>query len=1122
MHNFHKYCLGLIFFAMVNCKKRPLFVEQNLLEIGIEFQNQLIEDKDNNIMTYEYFYNGGGVAVGDLNNDGLADIYFSGNSVKNRLFLNKGNWKFEDITKESAITEKLGWKTGVTMADVNGDGLLDVYVSYSGNAPEEGFGTAVVQDYVGRANQLFINTGVNKNNIPVFSERSKEYGLDAIGTFSTQAYFFDYDLDGDLDMFLLNHANKFYNTLYNVKRLRSLHHPYYGNRLYENKNNKFIEVSEKAGIFGSGITFGLSAAISDLNKDGYPDIYVTNDYEEQDFCYLNNGDGTFDEVSKIAFGHLSTYGMGSDIADVNNDALPDVFVADMLPEDNYRQKILKGPDAYNKFNMLIKNGYHYQYMRNTLQMNRGLSPDSLLKFSEVGQLSGVSNTDWSWAPLIADYDNDGLKDIFVTNGFLRDFSNLDFTNFTVNEAVKDAQNQNKQVDLGALVGKMSSTKIPNYAFQNIDGLSFKQTSDEWGLSKKTVSNAAAYADLDNDGDLDLIVNNLNEPVLIYKNESQEISDNKYFKIKLKGEHRNSYGLGAKVTLNFKDGKQIYQEAYFGRGYQSSVEPVLNFGLGKYEVIDKVVVLWADGKKTVLRDVKSNQSLQLFQKEAIEKHWETPINEKGLLADVTAASNLEFIHQENLYVDFDNEKLIPYQLSMLGGKASIGDVNGDGNDDVYFEGAKDQISELYLGNDEGNFKKHNEGQPWTSSFDSEKEDVASLFFDADGDGDLDLYVVSGGNEEFNGTEYYQDRIYLNDGQGNFLASVTSLPNMKFSGGVVKAADYDNDGDLDLFIGGRVNGRNYPLIPRSTILRNDSSKKKVVFTNFRIKDLDQIGMVTDAIWEDIDNDSWLDLILVGEWMPITILKNNKGQFLNKTKDYGLEETTGWWFSIASGDFDQDGDTDFLIGNLGLNTQLKASREEPMRYHVQDIDNNGRIDPMLSYYIQGKSYPMASRDELLGQVAPLKQVYTSYSSYAKATTDDVLKSGGILPKFILDIKNLKSSFLEKKKDGSFELKALPLALQASVIQSFVYDDFDDDGEKEVLVAGNLYPFRVSLGKMDASFGSLLKFEKGNFKSSEKNKLWLSGDIRDLNVMHFNSGKKRVLVTRNNDRATIHAINE
>jgi len=1116
---FYLISLQVVLFSFPGCKNSTLFEEMESESTGIDFLNQITEDEHRNVMTYEYTYNGGGVAVGDLNNDGLTDIYLSGNSVPNKMFLNEGNWKFKEILKGEDIEGREGdWKTGITMADVNGDGWLDIYLSYSGNAPEEGFDKPVIRDYTPRSNQLFINNGSEEGGIPTFTERAKEYGLDAVGTFSTQAYFLDYDLDGDLDMFLLNHANKFYSALVNVKKLRTLRHPYFGNKLYRNEGQKFVEITEKTGIHGSGLNFGLSAAISDLNKDGWPDIYVTNDYVEQDFTYLNNGDGSFREISHTAFGHLSKSAMGSDIADINNDALPDIFVADMLPEDNYRQKMLKGPDKYNKFSVAVDSGYHHQYMRNTLQLNRGIGPDSLLRFSEIGQFSGISNTDWSWAPLFADYNNDGLKDLFITNGYLRDYTNLDFLNYTAHTTISNAKACNNPLDLLPLIRKMPSTKITNYAFKNVGGSQFENTTEDWGLNKKTISNAAAYADLDNDGDLDLVVNNLNEPVLVYKNNQEKLVENNYIKIRLKGEGCNTYGLGSKIHMTIAEGKELYHEAYYGRGYQSSVEPVLTIGIGEEDSVKGIEVIWPNGEVSFLDNIKANQAVVVDQSKA-EGHKKQEI-ELGnyIFEDVTAESGLEFEHTENSYVDFFYERLRPYQMSRLGGRMIVGDINGDGNDDVYFGGAAGQSGGLYFGKDDGSLQKNIGKQPWHSEPDRLKEDITGIFFDADGDKDLDIYVVSGGNEKPDGSSFYQDRLYLNNGKGNFTKSVNGLPNTSFSGGVVVAADYDQDGDLDLFVGGRLAAQNYPFTPQSVLLRNDTKDGVIKFTKFKHEGIERVGMVTDAVWTDINKDSWMDLVLVGEWMPVTVFKNNRGNLVDITKELGLENTNGWWTTLLPGDFDSDGDVDFLLGNSGLNTQLKATPDQPMIYYVQDINNDGKFDPLLTYFIQGESYPIASRDELLGQVNSLRKVYKSYDKYARATIDDVLKAGNISSTSVLEIEELRSSFLENAGDGTFQIKPLPDMMQLSMINSFLYDDFNGDGSMEVLATGNFYPYRVSLGKQDASMGTFAKFSGNTFRILEDN-TWLSGDIRDAKIMNFKNAI-RLIVSRNDDAASLYQM--
>ncbi|MDJ1466865.1 VCBS repeat-containing protein [Xanthocytophaga flava] len=1104
---------------LIQCQPQTeLFTRLSENKTGLDFSNQIIESEHNNIMTYEYSYNGGGVATGDINNDGLADVYLSGNTVPNKLFLNKGNWKFEDITTTSHLIEKQGWKTGVTMADVNGDGWLDVYICYSGNTEREGKGKPVIRDHPMRANQLFINQGCEKGGIPVFKEQAKEFGLDAVGTFSTQSYFFDMDRDGDLDMFLLNHANTFYSSLFNVKKLRGLRHPYFGNRLYRNDNNIFTNVSDSALIHGSGLNFGLSVSISDLNQDNWPDIYVTNDYDEQDFCYINNGNGTFREVSHTIFAHLSKNGMGSDIADINNDALPEIFVADMLPEDNHRQKLLKGPDEYDKYSLAVDSGYHHQYMRNTLQLNRGFAPDTLPRFSEVGQLAGVSNTDWSWAPLFADFDNDGFKDLFITNGYLRDYTNQDFIRYTVADAVAQARASGRDIPVLKLIQEMPSTKLTNYCFRNTDGLHFENVTRQWGFTHSSVSNAASYCDLDNDGDLDLIVNTLNDKVSVFQNQQEKFAKNNFIKIRLIGKKPNTFGIGAKVWITLQD-KTIYQEAYFSRGYQSSVEPLLTVGIGQ-SAVKEIRVQWPDEKVTIVSAPSINQLIEIEQEKAqpnskIDDLLTHRIKEP-LLSPVK--DGIDFKHSENGFVDFKMQQLLSYQLSRLGGKLAVGDVNKDGNEDVFLGGAAGQSGQLYLGTDNGTLVK-SASEPWQT--DRVAEDIGSVFFDADGDKDLDLYIVSGGNEFSPSDLLYQDRLYLNDGKGNFAKSPDALPSEQTSGSCVVAIDYDKDGDQDLFVGGRIAAQQYPKVPKSFLLRNDSQPGKVRFTDVTALASDQLsnaGMVTGAIWTDLNADTWPDLVVVGEWMGIRMYINQKGKLKESTSSFGLPDSRGWWSAIAQADVDQDGDMDLLLGNAGINMQLRASEKQPLRCYGVDIDQDGRLDPLVSFYVQDKSYPLATRDELLGQVTPMRKRFINYGAYADATVEDILSPELRAKTQLLEAVELRSCWLENKGNSKFALKPLPDWAQFSSINGFLSSDFDGDGKVEVLAAGNFFPYKVQLGRSDALMGVLLRFEKGEVQPILDKPLWLTGDIRDMAFIKFKNTSSRVVVSRNNDYATLY----
>ncbi|MBT1704075.1 VCBS repeat-containing protein [Chryseosolibacter indicus] len=1090
----------------------------------LSFRNEIVETEENNILTYEYTYNGGGIAVGDVNNDGLPDIYFSGNTVPNKLFLNKGGWKFKDVTQLASVAGRNDWKTGVTFVDINGDGWLDIYQCYSGNAPKEGFNRPVIADHPKRSNQLFINGGCEPGGVPVFVERAKDFGLDATGTFSTQAYFLDYDLDGDLDMFLLNHANMFYRSTVNVSKLRNLRHPYFGNKLYKNDNGKFIEISESANIHGSGLNFGLSASIADINIDGWPDIYVTNDYDEQDFCYINNRNGTFSEVSHKIFNHLSKFAMGSDVADINNDGLPEIFVADMLPEDNRRQKLLKGGDEFDKHSIFVDSGYHHQYMRNTLQLNRGFDSDTLPRFSEIAQMSGLSATDWSWAPLFADFDNDGLKDLFVTNGYLRDYTNLDFQKYTIHQEVQKANDNNHPLDLLASIQKIPTTKLKNYIFKNDDGIHFSNASEPWGLEKEAISNAAAYGDFDNDGDYDLVIGNLNDDVTILQNHQDKIQKNNYIKIRLIGKGANTQALGSKIVLSIDDGIKLTHEVYYTRGYQSSVEPVLTIGTGNASLINSVEVVWPDQSVSVLNNVSANQTLTLHQSDAVPERKITIQLKEKLLTDITEKSHVGFTHQENVYVDFKHQKLLPYQLSRLGGKLAIGDVNNDGNDDVFFGGAHRSQSRLFLGIDGGAFQEA-PGKPWEAE--RYYEDVDAAFFDADGDHNVDLYVLSGGSEFELGDPLYQDRLYKGDGKGGFQRLGDALPNETASGSCVIAADFDKDGDIDLFVGNRLVPGLYPASPKSVILRNDTKDGKILFTDVTkqyAEPLLKAGMVTSAVWADVNKDSWPDLVLVGDWMPVRIFQNNNGKgFTEITKDEGLADSNGWWTTVFAGDVDNDGDLDLLAGNAGRNMQIKASSKEPVSLYAQDINNDASIEPVLCYFNQGKSYPLPSRDELLEQVPTLKKRFTSYALYADATINDIVGEQHLAKSFVLQANTFESVWLENNGQGKFQIRPLPPMAQLSCLQGFVQTDVDGDAIDEVLAVGNFYPYRVQLGQSDASKGLLLKFREGSVTEYKSDHLLsLSGDIRDIGLLKSKNSPIRIVVSRNNDAASVYKVKD
>lgn len=1115
------YCgLLILLFGCEASVSDMQFTNVDPASIGIDFQNDIQETANNNILKNEYTYNGAGVATGDINNDGFADVYFSGNSVSNKLYINKGDWEFEDITSSSGTGGRKDWATGVAMADVNGDGWLDIYVCYSGNTPGEGYNLPVVRNQPNRANQLFINNGCKPGGVPTFTDKAKEFGVDALGTFSTQAYFFDYDADGDLDIFLLNHANTFYAAFINSKKLRNLRHPYFGNKLFRNDDMRFVEVSKEAGIHGGGLNFGLSASISDMNMDHLPDIYVTNDYEEQDFCYINNGDGTFREVSHEIFGHMSKSSMGSDIADINNDGYADIMVADMLPEDNHRQKLLRGQDMYSKYQLSVDSGYHHQYMRNTLQLNRGLAQDGLPRYSEIGQFSGISNTDWSWSSLLVDLDNDGLRDMFITNGYLRDITNMDFM-IRTREVYRQAESKKQEVDFIKLISEYTSTGLRNYMYKNTNGIKFADKTDHWGLTQESISNGAAYADFDNDGDYDLITNNLNHPVSILRNNQNDDLKNNFIKIKLIGSELNTQGTGAKIWLDTED-KSIFHEAYNVRGYLSCSDPVITIGIGHATQIKTLKVLWPDGHQSLLNNLEPNKLLKVSYSQSQDEIDTYPVHpNQTLLVEMTAVSGINFRHVENKYVDFDKDRLLHYQLSKLGGKFASGDVNNDGNDDIYFGGAAGQSGELYLGKDNGTFLL-SKSQAWKTEY--MQEDMESVFFDADNDGDLDLYVVSGGSVfEFN-SPAYQDRFYLNNGKGEFSNQTNVFPPESTSGSCVISADYDKDGDQDLFVGGRHQGSRYPYSPLSFILRNDTNGKELKFSVATAEicpSLKHVGMVTDAQWTDYNGDSWPDLIVVGEWMRVRVFLNNKGKLVEQEFAL-LDNSEGWWTSIQQMDVDGDGDMDYMLGNTGLNSQVHASVDEPMELYAMDFDNDGNLDPILCHYIQGKSYPLQTRDELLAKLRPLRKKFQTYASYADATINDIVDQKSLKKAFKLRAYILESSWIENMGD-SLALRKLPDLLQFSPANAFINHDFDGDGVQEIIAGGNFYPVKPQIGMMDASLGAVLHYANGGLTVGHDmiSPLWLNGDIRDMEVLSFKNGEKRVVVSRNNDVASVFKIN-
>jgi hypothetical protein len=1084
-----QFILFAILFLLISCqsnqKNDTVFTELSPEKTNVTFANNITEDERNNIIQYLYYYNGGGVAAGDVNNDGLPDLYFTSNQGSNKLYLNKGKMKFEDATEAAGVGGKGNWTTGVTMADVNGDGYLDIYVCNVGN----------YKGFTGR-NELFIN---NKNG--TFTEQAAAFNL-AFKGLATQAAFFDYDNDGDLDCYLLNHSVHDASRQYDAS-FRAIPNAIAGDRLMRNDGSQFTDVSAEAGILSSKIGFGLGIALSDVNQDGCMDIYVSNDFRENDYLYYNNCDGTFRRGSTFSMGHQSNFSMGSDIADFNNDALPDLVTLDMKPEDEKTLKKSEGASSYEIYLLKLQDGFHYQYPRNNLHLNRGTLFGRAAVFSEIGQLSGIDATDWSWSALFSDLDNDGFKDLFITNGIFRRPNDMNYLKFQSNGII-----QQNATDL-EIANQMPSGKVSNYCYQNKGDLSFKNVTKAWGLEHVGISNGAAYADLDGDGDMEIITNNINETAKIYNNNTNKKAN--YLKIKLKGENQNTFGIGAKVYIQHQ-GKVYYQEQSPTRGFQSSVDYNLNFGLNDITVIDSVTVIWNNGIYETKVQVPTNQTMTFSQKNAAKFFIYTPQEPANpAFLDATKELNTIITHQENQFSDFSIQRLMTHALSTEGPALAIGDVNGDGLDDIFLGGAKGKSGQLFI-------QKYENATPdftlQIQDFDGICEDVDAEFFDADGDGDLDLYVVSAGNEWQGEAEALLDRLYLNDGKGKFTKS-KNLPLIFENGSCVRPNDFDGDGDMDLFVGSRVIAGNYGILPNSYLLKNDGKGKFSIAQTF-----EKLGMVTDAIWANVKGDKKADLIVVGEFMPITIFENNpKGSGGKLGKGLPLPNTNGWWNTIKAVDLDNDGDLDFVVGNHGLNCDLTASLEKPLEMYVHDFDENGSLDQILCYYNGEKSYPFASQDELISQLPSKRKSYLKYDKYAESQIESVFDKSTLAKAKKLTANELRTVWIENDLEQSgqarkFIVHALPIEAQFAPTRSILIQDFDGDGNQDIILGGNFYGAIPKIGRYDASYGNYLQGDgKGNFKDIEPRKSgWtLSGEIRAMKMMTIGDNSA-VIVARNN----------
>lgn len=1077
--------LFFIVFQFISCQKldekKKLFELKSAEEIGINFINEVKETKAFNIHTYRNFYNGGGVAVGDINNDGLPDIYFTSNQHQNKLYLNKGNFQFEDITDASGVGGSNEWSTGVVMADINDDGFLDIYVCNSGGLEGQN-----------KENEVFINNGDL-----TFTEKGNALNLDNKG-YTTHAAFFDYDQDGDLDCYILNNSFKDPSKIELYKSMREQPDAAGGDRLMRNDNGVFTDVSAEAGIYSSEIGFGLGIAIGDLNQDHLPDIYISNDFWERDYLYLNNGDGTFKEDLTSRINYTSVSSMGADIADINGDGFPEIFTTDMLSADNYRIKSMVNFDPFHLEDLKYRANYHYQMIQNCLQLNDGDA-----NFQEIALLSGVAATDWSWGALLFDFENDGTKDIFVANGINKDIMSGDFRDFMSSTDIqKELATSPETFDFVALSEQIPSNPMKNVAYLNEGNLKFSNATDSLGLGKPSFSNGSVYADLDNDGDLDLIVNNVNMPSFIYQNNAETLFKNNYLKVSFNGPKGNSKGLGAKVTVKTAKGIQV-MENFMNRGFESSIEPSLIFGLGK-EVLNELTVVWPDGKTQIVNKPQINQALELDYKNSSEpqkpntsentKPWFTDITKETIKGNAT--------HVENRYNDFDQEILLTNMLSTEGPRLVVGDVNADQLDDFILLGAKDDPDKLFIQNRNGSFKPGN-----NNAFLNDKafESTCGSFLDYDMDGDLDVLIGAGGNQINVEKINFIVRLYTNDGKGNFTVSPSKIPPAIGNFSTLEVSDYDKDGDPDFFLGARTVPGNYGLGPKSFLFRNDAG----IWTDVATDAIGNIGMVTDAIWEDCDQDGDMDLIVVGEWMGIHIFRNNGG--IMSIPEI-IPNSTGWWTRVESQDLDGDGDMDFILGNWGQNSKFKASDSSPLSLYVNDFDDNGKSEAILNWKapLDSESFPFASKMDLTMQMPSLKRKNLKYDQFGRMKYQELFEADKVNKAKAFKAENLNTGILWNE-EGKFTFKALPIEAQVSPVFGIIANDFNNDGKIDIWLGGNFYGLKPQVGRHDASRGVLLKgLGNQSFEaiSNKESGMIINGEVRD--ALSFGN---RIFVARNND---------
>lgn len=1108
MFRFISMTVFLLFVLMGYSQKsnNTLFRLLSSSQSGINFNNKLTESDSLNILNQANIYNGGGVGIGDFNNDGLADLYFAGNMVSNKLYLNKGALKFDDITNAAGVGGAGRWCTGVSVVDLNSDGLLDIYVcaSFLKNNP------------LARTNLLYINQGVNKDGIPSFKESAASYGLADAG-FSTQAYFFDYDKDSDLDMYLV--TNEIYDPKTPIKFRPKVKDGSALNtdRLYRNNGDgTFKNVSKEAGILIEG--WGHAACITDINLDGWPDIYVANDFVSNDLCYINNKNGTFTNRLGEYFKHTGWNAMGTDAVDINNDGFTDLISLEMLPETNMRKKrMLSGNEYYNYTNN-AKYGYEHQYVRNVLQLNSGTIPGSHPIFNDVGYMAGVYQTDWSWCPLVADFDNDGLRDMIISNGLPRDVTDLDYIAYNNGQG---GQGGNFSL---AMTDSLPVVKLANYAFKNTNGIEFENTTKAWGFDKLAFSNGAAYADLDNDGDIDVVINNINDEAFVYENtlnSTGQKSNTHTLTVTIEGQGNNRSGIGAVLRVYYA-GKQRFYEHQPARGYLSTNDFRAHFGVGSATQIDSLRVLWPDGKTQILTNVGVDKTITVSYKDALKiNEMNVGQNDAPLFINSTARYGIKYKPQERDFVDYNIQPTIPHKLSQYGPGVAVGDVDNNGFEDFYVGGSSGNPGVFFMQNAVGKFVI--DSTRFLQKEDRLHEDMGVLLFDADNDKDLDLFIVGGSYEIPPAHPISNDRLFLNNGKGRFIKSANGVPKDSANGSCVRAADIDSDGDLDLFVGGRVVSGAYPVTPKSYILKNQNGKFTDVTSQY-CPQLQYLGMITDALWSDFDNDGKVDLIVAGEWMPVSFFKNT-GKGLVKVTNSGIDNHSGWWNSLAAGDFDNDGDIDYVAGNLGLNTNYKASATEPVTILAKDLDNNGSLDAMVFCYLKAedgtmKPYPMATKDDMVSQLISIRKKYPTYRSYAVATMDDLWSKDDRQGAVMFQANNMASSYIENRGNGNFSINPLPLQAQTAPVYGMVSQDVDGDGNLDVLMVGNDYGIEPYSGRHDAFMGLCLKGDgKGNFSGLPvaKSGFFVKGDAKGLAQIHTAKNEDLLIATQNQDSLVV-----